>query len=1025
MLLLIPGILGIGASTKAQYYSTGQDPASIRWNQIKTDSFRIVFPESFQTQSQHLARILDLTARYETKSLKAKVHRMPVLIHSQSAESNGLAVWAPRRIELYACPPQDTYAEEWLEQLALHEYRHAVQTSKMNKGFTKALYYIFGEQVTGAVLGLYVPTWFLEGDATVMETALSNSGRGRVASFAAPLRAQLLQKGIYRYDLATMGSYKTFTPDAYTLGYHLVARGREKYGYELWNRTLDKVAKLPFMVVPFNAGIKQNTGLWKTGLYQKMMEELLIEWQGQEDDLWQSPYIRITETRRTDYTTWNRPQFLNDSILIAACWSNEGIPRLLLLDRHGNTEKIVRLGPYQPGSLSVAGDVAVWTEYRPDIRWENRSYSVIRKYAPLNPLKGTYSPFRGLGGRSEHRAQGTGHRAQGEGMNGQSDDYAAASQHHPTTTSPQHHSTMDFTQKSRYFSPALSPDGSWVLAVRITEENCSFIDLLETVNGEVLRSIPAPDKGLFLQPSWSADGTKIAFILLTREGKSLQVMDSRGGSGTSYLTPTFREISGPPIFFRNYLLFMADYTGIENIFAIDTLTRQLYQVTSARFQATHPDISPDGSTLAYSDYGVDGMMVVTREADPSQWILLDSIPNYTFPLAEAMARQEGVNVQDSIWKLGNLKLGNSEDNNSPHGNDTSSLHLPITSSPFYEVTRYRKIAHLFNLHSWAPVSIDADNLTLKPGVSVLSQNLLSTAFAGAGYEYDLSERTGRFYLNFSYRGWFPVIDLNYSYGKRAGIGRPWDPDESFRFTWNESDLQATISVPLNLSQGIWYRRIQPIFGTSWIYVIHDKTTPRSFIEGSINTLDYRIYMYNYIRSNYQDMFPKWGQNLDIQFRHTPFGGNDLESIFAIAGNIYFPGLFRHHGIRIYGGCQQRWYIFTADYRFANLISLPRGTEPFYTPKLISFSLDYKFPFLRPDLSLGSLLYLKRFKLNLFYDWVHGWGPWDNTWDESTGFDLTSELHILRFLAPFELGVQGAYLPDENRWVWRFLWGVTF
>ena len=53
----------------------------------------------------------------------------------------------------------------------------------MNKGFTKVLSYILGEQAPGGVLGLYIPSWFLEGDAVSTETALSNSGRGRTCAF--------------------------------------------------------------------------------------------------------------------------------------------------------------------------------------------------------------------------------------------------------------------------------------------------------------------------------------------------------------------------------------------------------------------------------------------------------------------------------------------------------------------------------------------------------------------------------------------------------------------------------------------------------------------------------------------------------------------------------------------------------------------------------------------------------------------------------------------------------------------------
>jgi len=1011
--------LGCTLLMQGQYYSTGQDPASLRWFQIKTDSFRIIFPEKFTSNSRYLAGILELTTRYETNTLKAKVPRMPFIIHSESVTSNGVTVWAPRRIELYTCPPQDTYSEEWLEQLALHEYRHAVQTSKMNQGFSRALFYLFGEQATGAVLGLFIPTWFLEGDATVTETALSNSGRGRMASFEAPLRAQLLQKGIYPYDLATLGSYKTFTPDDYTLGYQLVAKGREHWGYELWDSSLDKAARYPFMVVPFNSGIRKKTGLWKTGFYKTIMEELLVEWQHQEDDSWQSPFKRLTNPDPGDYTTWDRPQFGNNGEVIAACWSNEKVPKIKSIHPEGDEKPIKRLGAYEPGSLSVAGDFIVWTESWSDIRWANRNYSVIR-WKQIGRRTGGQADRRTSGqtltsGQADKR---TGRQAL---TSGQADKRTGRDE-----------ACLVLTIKGRYFAPAVSPDGSRVLAVRITEENRSFIDILEVSSGRVLHSIPAPAGGLFLQPSWSVPGEKIGFILLTSEGKSLQVMDTTGSSVATILAPSFRDISGPPLFYGNFLLFSADYTGIGNIFAVDTISRKLYQVTSSRFGARQPALSPGQSALVYSDYTADGWMIASAPSNPSGWITLDSVPDYRFPLAEAMAGQEGVNIQDSVsswqWTSGQADRRTDEQaDKRTSGQADKRKRAPRhhgTTAPQYSVSRYRKASHLFNVHSWAPLSIDANNLTLKPGVSVLSQNLLSTAFAGAGYEYDLNERTGRGYFNFSYQGWFPVIDLTYSYGKRAGTARNSQTGEALRFTWNESDLQVTVSIPLNLTRGIWYRKIQPSIGSSWIYVIHDKTTPQAFTTGSINTLDYRLFLYNYLRSNYQDMFPKWGQRLDVGYRHTPFSGNDLGAVFGISGSLYFPGLFRHHGIALYGGYQRRWNQLVYGYQFSNLITLPRGTEVIYPEKLISLSANYKFPFLRIDASLGSVLYIKRFKLNLFYDWSHGWEPGEDTFTGSTGFELTSELHILRFLAPFELGVQGVYLPDEGNWAWRFLWGVS-
>lgn len=116
---------------------------------------------------------------------------------------------APKKSELYTAPPQDV-SDAWLEHLCIHEFRHVVQYDKVNQGFTKALYYIFGEQITMAVIGVYVPMWFLEGDATVFETSVGKSGRGRSPEFLNEMKAQITEKGIYTYYKAVLGSYKDF-----------------------------------------------------------------------------------------------------------------------------------------------------------------------------------------------------------------------------------------------------------------------------------------------------------------------------------------------------------------------------------------------------------------------------------------------------------------------------------------------------------------------------------------------------------------------------------------------------------------------------------------------------------------------------------------------------------------------------------------------------------------------------------------------------------------------------------------------
>ena len=226
---------------KAQFVDLGQDPCSTRWRQIKTDNFQIIYPDFFEDNAQYLANIYEkLYAHANTLGITPK--RISMIVRANGGVSNGNASWAPKKSELYTAPPQDV-SDAWLEHLCIHEFRHIVQYDKVNQGFTKALYYIFGEQITMAVIGVYVPMWFLEGDATVFETSVGKGGRGRSPEFLNQMKAQITEKGIYTYYKAVLGSYKDFVPNHYALGYYMVGNSRVHYGPGIWQDALSRVGK--------------------------------------------------------------------------------------------------------------------------------------------------------------------------------------------------------------------------------------------------------------------------------------------------------------------------------------------------------------------------------------------------------------------------------------------------------------------------------------------------------------------------------------------------------------------------------------------------------------------------------------------------------------------------------------------------------------------------------------------------------------------------------------------------------------
>ena len=199
---------------------------------------------------------------------------MPVIIHNESSFSNGVFVWAPKRLEIFTNPDPNGYQQDWLTQLALHEGRHAVQIDKLNQGVTKVLSYVGGEQAVGA-MAVFLPYWYLEGDAVDAETRLSNTGRGRQPSFEMELKAQLLEEGnLYSFSKATMGSYKHFIPNHYKLGYLMVRYGRRTYGDKFWIDFQQYAARKPYLFNPTYFSMRKYGLKSKNQFYQDALEKL-------------------------------------------------------------------------------------------------------------------------------------------------------------------------------------------------------------------------------------------------------------------------------------------------------------------------------------------------------------------------------------------------------------------------------------------------------------------------------------------------------------------------------------------------------------------------------------------------------------------------------------------------------------------------------------------------------------------------------------------------------------------------------
>jgi len=338
----------------------------------------------------------------------------------------------------------------------------------------------------------------------------------------------------------------------------------------------------------------------------------------------------------------------------------------------------------------------------------------------------------------------------------------------------------------------------------------------------------------------------------------------------------------------------------------------------------------------------------------------------------------------------------------------------------YNSGNFSRVADLFRLHSWAPYWFDYNdpsfgNIELGfPGITLLSQNLLSTAVSYGGWEYN--NGNNYFHAGLTYSGIAPVFDFSLTYGGDAPV-TAYD-NESVPPVRNNLKFNINTYLPLNFSSGRWISGARPsiqiAYNRKYFYYNEDNR-----YKSGMTYIQPGILAYFYQRTAYQDLMPRWGVIANYQNVSTPFENEQLGNVWGFRSTLYLPGILRSHGLMLKLDLQKQ---DPQRYLFNNLIGFPRGYGAYSAIKLRRYSADYTFPLLYPDISISSLLYLKRIRLDLFTDYIFGEDMYVLHEDgyhlltgsfQTYGMELNFDYNPLRSLAPFSTGVRANYLYNFN------------
>ncbi len=934
LLLLITMIL-TGQAVSGQYYDTGQDPASLKWMQIKTGRFRIIYPEKYGSGGKAFAQSLDEANSKLTTLFPEKKFRIPVIIHNYTTQSNGYVAWAPRRMEIYPTPEQNTIPLDPDKQLALHELAHVLQMESLNRGFSKVMTILTGEQFTGFISSL-LPLWFLEGDAVFAETYLSASGRGRTPSFQKQLKALAVERGsLYKFDKILFGSYRDYVPDHYQYGYQMVTWAMAKHDPQIWNKVLKFTAEEPFTINPVNISLSRDAGLTKKKLFKETFDTLKTIWTNDVSHNNSIAYQTVNPEKEGNYINYYSPVLAGSDSILAIKTSLSDPPVFVLIKLSEKTEKRIHTpGQIYPWYFSYARGRLVWVENQPDPRWENRNYSVIK----LMDLRDKI--------------------------------------------------TIRLSRKSRYMSVSISPDGRKIAAVENTVSNINNLVFIDPETGTELQSVPVPGNAYLQRPQWSDEGDKITVIYLTDAGEGIMSYSTENHNWETLVEAGRNDLQST--FLRNdSLFFISSLSGTDNIYLL-TPDQKIIGLSKSKFGAT--DLSLKGDNMVFSDYSETGNNICIT------------------PIQKVPAT--GTTTESSTSFLINRFK-------------TIPQSIDKRSGDEYLPEPYRKWLHPFRFHSWMPFYADIEEIqsnpaSIRPGVTILSQNDLSTVISSIGYEYS-NDKTHVFHSRVTWKGWYPEVESKLDYGANPQIYKSGEQ------VGNPSDIRPgvsfsnAVSVPLQFSSGKFTQFLRPSitsdFRNSYIYIKQSGT-----YDYGQTILSGRLYFSNYHISSIRDIYPRWAQTIDINYAFAPFDKVIYGTSLSVRTSFYMPGILSNNGLRLRFEIEDQ---HPALYQYGNTVSFPRGYYNIISRQIGFLSGDYVFPVAYPDFNISSLLYLKRIRSGLFYDYASGR---DNTYYNqnvagmpsnyfhnyketfrSFGIELMADFHILRI--PF-------MISGGTRAVWK-------
>lgn len=539
----------------AQYYPTQYRVSGQEWMEIRSEHFRIIYPDRYKNEAIRSLAILEAEYDDIQSLVGGRLHNFPFILNPENDRSNGFVSPMNFRSEIELAPIKgkalNPQSGDWLESVLPHELVHAMHFNVNPPALTRVLG-LFSPDMRRSVHAA-APLGVLEGIAVEHEShgSVSNSGRGNYPYFTNQFTALLDTP--HQWSMGQLVHVSDFTLPFnrhYNGGYELTNWLQQTYGEETIKQAIRFHYRYPFF--GYGAALRHATGEWPASLYKEFTEfandretDRLSAIDNETDSI--SHEISFDATCRR----MNRPLWLTENTLLfyaRSCNSPAGFYVYDLSDDTYHLLKEVLISEDFYYSLSADRTRLYYSRYHADITYDNL--------------------FRGDVHELE-LATGISRR---------------------------------ISRKQRLFSPESS--GTSLLALQTDSHTQNLVEL-DRQTGRIVQMFEQEEGSTQFQVA--ANPVDPNIIALAGKVKSVQGIWFESINTRERLLSREPDIvfEGGSIFDLHWsrdgdrLLFVSDFSGTMNVFEYNRDSDTVVQVTQSIHNAFEPAYSPDESTIAY------------------------------------------------------------------------------------------------------------------------------------------------------------------------------------------------------------------------------------------------------------------------------------------------------------------------------------------------------------------------------------------------------------------------------------------